>query len=108
MRRAFFVGCILSLVAANSVAAELIIEATSDGVRVKGDRFTATAKRISFDESKGLLMLVGDKDAPAQLVRTSGGQESKTAAREISYWPKVERIKVEGFHALDTRPEAKN
>ena len=79
--------------------------ATISGKAGTGQTFAARASRISYHQSKDLLMLTGDNRTEAELWYQDqvGGDASKASARQFLYWPKTNRIKVEGSNMLDFR-----
>ena len=78
------------------------LEAAGNTV-VEGNTFTARASRISYAEAKDLLVLEGSGRTDAELFRQErvGGATSKAAARKILYWPKTNRLNVEGARSLE-------
>ena len=77
--------------------------ATISGKAGTGQTFAARSSRISYQQSKDLLMLTGDNRTEAELWYQNkvGGESSKASARQFLYWPKTNRIKVEGSNMLD-------
>jgi lipopolysaccharide export system protein LptA len=78
------------------------LEATGNTL-VEGRTFTARAERISYAESKQLLVLEGNGRADAELWRQTriGGPTSRAAARKILYWRTDNRIEVDDARFLD-------
>jgi lipopolysaccharide export system protein LptA len=70
---------------------------------VEGTTFTARGNRITYAEAKDLLVLEGDGRSDAELFRQPlpGVPTSKAAARKILYWPKTNRLKVDGARSLE-------
>lgn len=70
---------------------------------VEGTTFTARGNRITYAEAKDLLVLEGDGRSDAELFRQPlpGVPTSKAAARKILYWPKTNRVKVDGARSLE-------
>jgi len=68
--------------------------------------FAARAVRLTYDETKDLLVLEGDGRTDAKLFRqqSPGGPLSEFAARKIRYWPRTNRwLKVDGARLLQSR-----
>jgi len=74
-----------------------------EGKSTTGQVFAARAQRLSFDPGKDLLMLQGDTRSEAQLWYQSrvGGPRSTLSARQIKFWPKANRYKLDGVGMLD-------
>jgi len=70
---------------------------------VDGDKFTARASRISFDMAKDMLILEGDGRSDAQLFKQTqiGGPRSSFSARKIIYFPKTNRLDINGARSLE-------
>ncbi len=80
------------------------IELVADGnTVVEGTSFTARGVRISYAESKDLLILEGDGRTDAELFRQTqvGGQTSRAAAQKILFWPKSRRLKIDGARSFE-------
>ncbi len=80
------------------------IELSAGGnVLVEGDSFTARSARLSFSESKDLLIFEGDGRSDAQLFRQErvGGPTSSASAGKILYWRKYNRVEVKDARYLD-------
>jgi lipopolysaccharide export system protein LptA len=92
--QALLVIAMASLLAAPAWADNLKIEVTTQGVKVQEDRFSATATYISYDETKGLLILKGTEKSPVKFV-FSNGKELKMAAPAITYQLKTGKYSVE-------------
>ena len=78
------------------------VEALGNTV-VEGKTYTARGHRISYAEAKDLLILEGDGRGDAELFRQIkvGVPPSKVAARKILYWPKTNRLKLDGAKSLE-------
>jgi len=76
----------------------LELEATGNTV-VEGRTFMARGARVSYAQSKDLLILEGDGRNDAELFRqlTLGGPTNRTAAKKIHYWPKSKRLNMDGI-----------
>jgi hypothetical protein len=70
---------------------------------VEGKLFTATADRVSYDQSKDLLTLAGDarNNARLQYRFPNAGQPSHFSAGRISYSPKSGRLDVDDARQLE-------
>ena len=80
------------------------VELSAGGnVLVEGDSFTARSARLSFSESKDLLVFEGDGRSDAQLFRQErvGGPTSSASAGKILYWRKYNRVEVKDARYLD-------
>lgn len=71
--------------------------------QAEGKTYTARGHRITYAESKDLLILEGDGRSYAELFRQLkvGVPPSKVAARKILYWPKTERLRLDGARSLE-------
>ena len=67
---------------------------------LEGREFQARADRLSYDQGKDLVILRGGDRDDAQIIRSSGGKQQSTSARVIKYWPKGNRINVEGANEI--------
>lgn len=76
----------------------LELAATGNTV-VEGRTFMARGARVSYAQSKDLLILEGDGRNDAELFRqmTLGGQTNRAAAKKIHYWPKTKRVNMDGI-----------
>ncbi len=74
-----------------------------EGRSAEGQLFSAKANRMSYHQSKDLLVLQGDGRADAQLSyqRQVGAPWTTVPAQEIRFWPKANRYKLEGVPSLD-------
>lgn len=74
-------------------------------VRVESDEFTCQAPRMSYAESKGLLVLEGDGRTPAILFRQPqlGMAASGLPADRIRFWPATRQLQVDGVKAVQIR-----
>jgi hypothetical protein len=72
-------------------------------VLVEGESFTARSARLSWSESKDLLVFEGDGRSDAQLFRQLevGGRPSTASAGKILYWRGLNRVDVEDARYLD-------
>jgi hypothetical protein len=70
---------------------------------VDSQDFTARALRISYIQSKGLLILEGDGWTDAELYRQQqiGGARNRLAAQRIEYRPATRAVSVANAHAMD-------
>ena len=70
---------------------------------VEGDVFTARANRLTYAESKDLLVLEGDGRNDAQLYRQErpGDPSARTTARRILYWRSSNRVSVNDARLFD-------
>jgi hypothetical protein len=73
---------------------------------VEGTTYTARGNRISYAEAKDLLILEGDGRSDAELFRqlTKGSDVSKAAARQILYWPKTNRLRINDLQSVESGP----
>jgi hypothetical protein len=79
------------------------IELVADGnTKVEGNAFTARAIRMTYAESKDLLILEGDGRSDARLFvqQQIGGPTKEFVARKIFYSPKTGRFHAEGARSL--------
>lgn len=78
------------------------VEALGNPV-VEGRTFAARAIRISYAQGKDLLVLEGDGGTDAELYYQAqiGGPTSQAAARRIFFWPRSNRLKVDGARSLE-------
>jgi hypothetical protein len=86
------------------------IELVAEGnTVVEGTTYTARAHRISYAEAKDLLILEGDGRNDAELFRQlqKGGEVSKVVARQISYWPKTNRSRINDLRSVESGPVGK-
>ena len=60
--------------------------------------YKARGQRITYADTKDLLVLEGDGRADVELFRQAriGDPVDRVAARKIFYWPKTNRLKVDG------------
>ena len=75
-----------------------------EGKSVNGQLFAARAHRLSFDPGKDLLMLQGDTRSEAKLYyqrRVGAPRSTLGPARQIKFWPKANRYKLDGVGMLD-------
>ena len=77
--------------------------AAGGNVLVEGETFTARSARLTWSESKDLLVFEGDGRSDAQLFRQLqvGGQPSSASAGKILYWRGLNRVDVEDARYLD-------
>jgi len=77
--------------------------AAGGNVLVEGESFTARSARLTWSESKDLLVFEGDGRSDAQLFRQLkvGGQPSSASAGKILYWRGLNRVDVEDARYLD-------
>ena len=75
---------------------------TSGSTRADGQGFSATGTRMTYDQTKGLLVLEGDGLAHATLYREERpGQQSETLrSSRIQFWPATHAVQVQGFDSL--------
>jgi len=73
---------------------------------VEGRTFTARGSRLTYAESKDLLILEGDGRTDAELFRqqTIGGPTTTASAQKILYWPSTRRMQVDGARSLQLDP----
>jgi lipopolysaccharide export system protein LptA len=69
---------------------------------VEGTTYTARGDRVSYDQSKDLLIFEGDGRSSAEFFQQSepGAEGSRVAARKVFYWLKSRQVKVEGAQSL--------
>ena len=74
-----------------------------EGKSTEGQLFAAQAHRLSYHQSKDLMMLQGDGRSDAQLwyQQNAGAAWSRLPAQQIRYWPKKNRYKLEGANAFE-------
>ena len=70
---------------------------------VENTTFIARGNRITYAEAKDLLILEGNGLSDAELWRQLqvGLPASKTAAKKIWYWPKTNRLSVDGLRLIE-------
>jgi lipopolysaccharide export system protein LptA len=70
---------------------------------VEGQTFTARGDRVSYEQSKELLVLEGTGRADAALSHQQrvGAPRSETAARKILYWTRTGRVEIDDARYLD-------
>jgi hypothetical protein len=69
------------------------------GTRVTYD---AQAARMTYDQTKGLLVLEGNGWSDATICLDEQGQQRRTQrSRRIEYSPATNRLRLEGFHSLE-------
>jgi hypothetical protein len=78
------------------------IEASGNTI-VEGDMYTAKGLRMTYAEAKDMLVLEGDGRTDAELFRQpqAGGERSRVAARKILYWPRSNKLWIDGARSLD-------
>ncbi len=79
-------------------------ELEADGnTLVEGTAFTARAARLTFAQSKDLLVLEGNGRTNARLYRQRqpGAPPSQAEARKIFYWPSTNRAKIDDATFID-------
>jgi len=66
-------------------------------------KFTARGSQITYEQAKDLLILEGDGRGDAEIFWRSeiGVEPSHTTARKIRYWPKTNRLDVDGTRSLE-------
>ncbi|MCA9185715.1 MAG: hypothetical protein KDA99_08850 [Planctomycetales bacterium] len=79
---------------------ELIAEGNTE---VRSDRYAARAHRISYAQSKDLLILEGDGRTDAHIWYNASGSswQSHAAAQKMKYWRAQNRVNVESGAAID-------
>jgi hypothetical protein len=75
----------------------------SGNANVEGNNFTAHADRITYAQSKDLLVLEGTGRSDAELTRQTdaGGPVSRTSARKILYWRSAGRVELDDWKFLN-------
>ncbi len=83
----------------------LLLEAKENAVVESQQGFVARARRITYDQSKGLMVLEGDGrvDASLYLQRRPGDRPEEHRARTISFWPETKEFKYDKMRVLDLR-----
>lgn len=73
---------------------------------VEGTTFTARAPRLTYAQSKDLMVIEGDARTDAELhhQKKIGGQNSDTKAQRFMIWPSTNRVQVDGATFLDLTP----
>jgi len=81
----------------------LLLEAKGNAVVESQQGFVARALRITYDQSKGLMVLEGDGrvDASLYLQRRAGERFEEHRARTISFWPQTKEFKYDKMRVLD-------
>ncbi len=77
----------------------ILLEALGNTV-VEGRQYTATGHRVTFDQSKDLLILEGTRRSDAVLYRqlAPGAEREQIAAQKLNYW-----INTRAFKIIDAR-----
>lgn len=72
-------------------------------VFIEGRNYSARASRVSFVEAKQMVVLEGDSQSDAELVRRDPktAAESRAAAQKIKFWPKRDDFHVDDAQYLD-------
>jgi hypothetical protein len=75
----------------------------SGNILAESEVFTARGLRMTYAEAKDLLVLEGDGRTDAELFRQfqPGAERSRVAARKILYWPKTNKLWIDGARALE-------
>lgn len=78
------------------------LEATGNTL-VENTAYTARAHRLTFSQAKDLLILEGSGRSDARLFRQLrvGAAPSEAAAQKIYFWPKSNRVEVDGARMID-------
>jgi hypothetical protein len=77
--------------------------AAEGGTHVEGKDFAAMASRLTYSESKDLLILDSDGLSDAKLFRNDEkGGRSELAARQIHYWPRSQKFRVFGARSAQS------
>lgn len=103
MDRRLLVAAVATLLACGvppTQATDIKIEASARGVKVQAAGLQGSARRLSYDEAKGILMLVGTKDVPATLVRSRKGQNDEVRAAKIIYSLKDGTVRAESVESI--------
>jgi len=81
----------------------LLLEAKGNAVVESQQGFVARALRITYDQSKGLMVLEGDGrvDASLYLQKRVGERLEEHRARTISFWPETKDFKYDKMRLLD-------
>ena len=76
---------------------------TEGNTYVEGQSFTARGERVSYEQSKDLLVLEGTARADAVLSHQMGlgGRRTEHAVRKILFWPQTQRVEVDDARYLD-------
>jgi hypothetical protein len=79
------------------------LEALGGKTSVDNSIYRAMCNRLTYDQSKDLLVLEGDNRSSARLFRQLrlGSAPSELVARKILYWPNTNRVKVDEANMLD-------
>jgi hypothetical protein len=68
-------------------------------VPVLEEMFLASASLLTYDMSKGLLVLDGQgRDARLYSQKRPGAAPDRISAKKIYYYPATQKFSVEGFH----------
>lgn len=81
-------------------AAAIKIETGPQGVLVEAGGVQCRASRLSYDETKGILMLEGTQDAPATLFRKRNGKAETVSALKIMYSLKESAVRAESAGSI--------
>lgn len=102
----FLMSCdrmqVVDLPMADSTEHAIQLDATGSTL-VEGQMFTARAVRMTYDQGKDLLILEGDGRTSAELSvqKYIGAPVSTVAARQIRYYPKTRRMRIDGGRWLE-------
>ncbi len=80
------------------------VELTAEGnTTIEGQQFKAEAHRLSYDQSKDLLVMEGSGRSDVHLVRQSapGGPKQETSAAKVRYSPSANTVQVNGMKMLN-------
>jgi hypothetical protein len=91
-------------VASNTETVDLIAEGNA---LVEGTTFTARAPRLTYAQSKDLLVIEGDGRTDAQLFHhkpRNGSPLSTTSAKRFMFWPSTNRAQIDGASSAELKP----
>lgn len=90
-------------VAAATETFDLIAEGNT---LVEGTTFHARAPRLTYAQTKDLLVIEGDGRTDAMLYhqKVKGGETSATSAKRFMVWPTTNRVQIDGATSLELTP----
>jgi hypothetical protein len=112
-RGAFFLRCRELVLLQSPLATPGVVQLemiAQGNTTIEGKDFQATADRLSYDQSKDLLILEGTQRTGAHIwyQDPQGSKQSEQMARKLEYRPKTNRLKIDDFQFLQFRTRVDN